>query len=269
MPTQLDDVLARPSSGRSVPLILDHASFGSARLLRGAPVPWSRPGECKSYFDLAHGLLQPDAILVDVGAAYEQHLAGRPDLIEVMAGRSRTGYALKTLLSDDEAADAVVEVVRVLAQTSRLPIVLQLPAPLRWLALTSVAAGNSDPAVLTGEHGESASMYLADWLRRVDSLPVALLLLDGRRRDDPALAEVVADDLATSTPVVNACEHYRWGLGLRSDDRLELHGSDALGVVLPRSFWVDEPAPHGSLLLGEVPADAEPEDVLERLASLA
>jgi hypothetical protein len=269
MPTHIADVLVRPPSGRAVPLILDHASFGSARLLHGSPVPWSTPVECLSYFDQAQGLLRPDATLVDVGAAYEQHLAGRPDLVAAMSARSRTGYALKTLLADQQVADAVAGVVQVLAQTSRLPIVLQLPAPLRWLALTSAAAGNGVPADLTVEHGESASMYLADWLRRVGSLPVALLLLDGRRHDDKALAEVVADDLASCTPVVNACDHYRWGLGLRRDDWLELHGSDVLGVVLPKSFWVDGQAPPASLLLGEVPADAEPGHVLERLASLA
>jgi hypothetical protein len=269
MPTQFDDVLARPPSGRAVPLILDHASFGSARLLRGAPVPWSAPVECQSYFGQAQGLLRPDATLVDVGAAYAQHLAGRPDLVEAMAARTRTGYALKVLLGDDRMADAVAGVVRVLAETSRLPLVLQVPAPLRWLALTSTTAGHGDPATLAVDDGESAAMYLADWLRRVDSLPIALLLLDGRRHDDRTLADLVADDLDAYTPLINAADHYRWGLALRTDDRLQLHGSDVAGVVLPRSFWVDQQAPQGQLLLGEVPGDAEPEQVLARLASLA
>ena len=159
-------------------------------------------------------------------------------------------------------------VARVLAETSRLPLVLQIPAPLRWLALTVAAMGDGDPAALTVDHAESASMYLADWLRRVDSLPVTLLLLDGRRDDHPALAHVAADDLDSYVPLINAADHYRWGLALRTDDRIHLHGSDAAGVVLPGSFWVDQQAPVGPLLLAEVPADAEPERVLERLASL-
>jgi hypothetical protein len=268
MATKFDDVLTSPPSGRAVPLILDHASFGSARLLHGATVPWSEPVECQSYFGQAERLLRPDATLVDIGAAYTHHLAMRPDLVEAMGARSRVGFALKTMLADDTLADAVTGIVRVLAETSRLPLVLQLPAPLRWLALTSAAVGHGDPAALTVDHGESASIYVADWLRRVDSLPVALLLLDGRRGDDYALADVAADDLDSYAPVINAADHYRWGLALRMDDRLQLHGHDAAGVVLPSSFWVDQQAPSAGLLLGEVPADAEPERVLDRLASL-
>lgn len=269
MTTKFHEVITSPPSGRTVPVILDHTAFGSARLLHGAPVPWAEPVECQVYFGQAQGLLRPDMTLVDVGAAYAQHLVGRPDLIAAMGARSRAGYALKTLLADDAASEAVVGLVRVLAETSKLPLVLQVPAPLRWLALSSAAAGHDEPGELTTDHGESASVYLADWLRRVSSLPLALLLLDGRRRDDSTLLEVVAEELAAYTPLINAADHYRWGLALRGDDQLQLHGTDAAGVVLPPSFWVDQPAPPGCVLFAEVPEHAEPEHVLERLATLS
>jgi hypothetical protein len=269
MTTKFHEVITNPPSGRTVPVILDHTSFGSARLLHGAAVPWAEPVECQVYFGQAQGLLRPDMTLVDLGAAYAQHLVGRPDLTAAMGARSRAGYALKTLLADEAASEAVLGVVRVLAETSKLPLVLQVPAPLRWLALTSSVAGHADPGALTPDHGESASVYVADWLRRVESVPVALLLLDGRRRDDSAVLEVVPEDLATYTPLINAADHYRWGLALRDDDQLQLHGMDAAGVILPPSFWVDQPAPQGSVLFAEVPEHAEPEHVLERLATLS
>jgi hypothetical protein len=269
MSTKFHDVLTSPPSGRAVPLILDHVSFGSARLLHGAAMPWSEAVDCQNYYGQAEGLLRPDATLIDVGAAYIHHLAMRRDLLGAMGARSRVGYALKTMLADDALADSVTAVVRVLAETSRLPLVLQVPAPLRWLALTVAAMAEGEPGALTGEHAESASMYIADWLRRFASLPVTLLLLDGRRDDHPALAGLAADDLDSYAPLINAADHYRWGLALRTDDKVHLHGSDAQGVVLPGSFWVDEQAPQASLMLGEVPADAEPGHVLERLASLA
>jgi hypothetical protein len=268
MSTKFDDVLASPPSGRTAPLILDHAAFGSARLLHGSPVPWSEPVECQSYFGQAQGLFRPDVTLVDLGAAYAQHLAGRPELVEAMAARSRTGYALKTLLADDALAEAVVSLARILAQTNQQPLVLQLPAPLRWLALTQTATGRSDVTALDSDHGESASMYVADWLRRFGALPVTLLLLDGRRADDPALTGLVAEDLATYSPLVNAAAHYRWGLAMRTDDKLDLHGSDDHGAVLPPSFWEDQPAPEARVLLAEIPSGIEPERVLQRLASL-
>ncbi|CAN5421038.1 hypothetical protein BH11ACT6_BH11ACT6_42910 [soil metagenome] len=267
MTTKFDAVLASPPSGRSVPLILDHASYGSTRILRGAPVPWSEPIECQRYFVQAQGLLKPDATLVDIGAAYNQQLATRPDLINAMGARSRTGYALKTLLADNELAASAVRLVEVLSHTSRQPVVLQVPAPLRWLALAQSLCGNDDLTGIQPDHGESAAMYLTDWLRRFEELPVTLLLLDGRREDAPSLAGLVAENLAVYTPVANAVEHYRWALALRSDDELEFHDG-ARGAVVPLSFWSDGIAPHGRALFAEVPADAQPELVLAQLALL-
>jgi hypothetical protein len=265
MSTKFDNVLTSPPSGRSVPLILDHASYGSTRILRGAPVPWSEPVECQSYFGQAQALLRPDTTLVDIGAAYDQHLASRPGLVGAMGARSRTGYALKTLLADDDLAASAVRLVEVLSETSRQPVVLQVPAPLRWLALAQTRTGDADLSAIEPDHGESASMYLADWLRRFEKLPVTLLLLDGRRNDDQALAGLVAENLAAYTPVANAVEHYRWGLALRTDDELEFHSGER-GAVVPPTFWIDGVVPTGRALFAEVPADAEPELVLARLA---
>lgn len=268
MSTKFDAVLSSPPSGRAVPLILDHASYGSTRILRGAPVPWSKPVECQSYFGQAQGLLCPDTTLVDIGAAYDQRLAARPELVMAMGARSRPGYALKTLLADDDLAAGAIRLVEVLGETSRQPLVLQVPAPLRWLALAQIVTGNSDLSAVEPDHGESASMYLADWLRRFEHMPVTLLLLDGRRDDNPALSGVATENLAAYTPVGNAVDHYRWGLALRTDRELTFH-SGQTGVVVPASFWVDGVAPAGTALFAEVPADADPEVVLARLAHLS
>jgi len=128
MSTKFEAILSSPPSGRAAPLILDHASYGSTRILRGAPVPWSQPVECQSYFGQAQGLLRPDTTLVDIGAAYDQQLASRPELVAAMGARSRIGYALKTLLAEDDLAASAVRLVEVLGETSRQPLVLQVPA---------------------------------------------------------------------------------------------------------------------------------------------
>jgi hypothetical protein len=62
--------------------------------------------------------------------------------------------------------------------------------------------------------------------------------------------------------------HYRWGLALRTDVALELHGDEPAGAVVPPSFWADGVAPKAKILLAEIPGDAEPELVLARLAAL-
>lgn len=267
MATRFDNILTSPPSGRSVPLILDHASFGSVRILHGSPVPWSEPIECQRYFGQAQGLLQPDTTLVDIGAVYDQQLPARKALVEAMGARSRTGYALKSLLADEELAASAARLVEVLSKTSRQPVVLQVPAPVRWLALAQSACGKTDLTGIEAGHGESASMYLADWLRRFEELPIALLLLDGRRGDTPALTGLVSEELAVYTPLINAAEHYRWGLALRTDDELVFQGGEP-GAVVPQSFWFDGVTPPGRALFAEVPAEAEPEIVLAQLALL-
>jgi hypothetical protein len=268
MPTKFDAVLASPPTGRAVPLILDHTAYGSARILHGAPVPWSEPAECQSYFGRAQGLLRPDLTLIDVEAVYAQHLAHRTDLTDAMGARSRTGFALKTLLADQALTASVVRLVEVLGSSSRLPLALQVPGPLRWLALAQTLAGNPEVSRIEADHGESASMYVADWLRGFETCPVTLLILDGRRADHVGLDGLVDDDLAAYSPVINAVDHYRWGLALRTDVTLELHGNETGGAVLPPSFWIDGSTPGAKVLLAEIPGDAEPELVLARLATL-
>jgi len=269
MTITLDDVLRRPSSTRTAPLILDHASIGSHRLLRDRPVPWTDPVACQSYFGQAQSLFRPDATLVDVGAAYTQQLALRPELAEAMAARTRTGFALKTLLADSGVSTEVAQLVRVLSQTSREPLVLQIPSPVRWLALAQLAAGASDLSGLQPDHAEAASMYVADWLRGFEELPVAVLLLDARRDDVPGLAGLPADELTTYTPLTNVTGHYRWALAVRTDGTLDVHGAPEGGVLLAESFWDDGVVPPASLMLGEIPTHLEPEQVLARLELLA
>ena len=132
-------------------MILDHAAFGSHRLLRDRPVPWTEPVACQSYFGQAQSLLRPDATLVDLEAAHAQHLAVRPDLAEAMGARTRTGFALRTLLADRGVATEVAQLVRVLSQTSREPLVLQV---LMGHSCKEIAAlmGIKPGAVLTRLH---------------------------------------------------------------------------------------------------------------------
>jgi hypothetical protein len=269
MTTSFDSLIASPPSGRAAALLLDHSRYGSRRLLLGGPVPWTDPVSCSAFFGQAQGLLRPDTTLVDVGEAYSQHLAARPDLTTAMGVRARTGYALKTLLADPDLAGAVHALVTVLSQTSRQPLVLEVPSPLRWLAAAQLAAGGHDLSGIEPEHGEAASMYMSDWLRRFGSLPVALLLLDARRGHDPDLKTLPDDVLAAYTPLLNAAGHYRWALGLRTDQHVEVSGTTPAGVVVQETYWNDDtPAPPGAFRLADIPADIEPEQVLARLADL-
>ena len=69
-----------------------------------------------------------------------------------------------------------------LAQTSKAPLVLQIPAPTVWLASTHQACGTGTAADIDVDDAENTSVYIADWLRGLAQLPVTAVLLDARAR---------------------------------------------------------------------------------------
>ncbi len=102
-----------------------------------------------------------------------------------MAAKSRTGYALRTLLADNDTNKAVLEFATVFAQTARQPVVLRIPSPMEWLIGTHRFGGAENLSDLAADDAENASMYVSDWLRAFAALPVAGLLLDNRSDQEP------------------------------------------------------------------------------------
>jgi hypothetical protein len=267
MAIDLASIISAPPSGRRTAVIVDHQRYAQAIILRGQPIPWGDTAAYSGFFGQAQGLLKPDATLLDLGALYDFFLASDDGLKAAMSARSRTGYALKILLADAAAAKKTLEFANVLSQTSRAPLVLQIPSPMHWLALAHQAAGTGSLAGLDVDHAENASMYVADWLRNLSALPVSLLLLDARPGDGTDLPTV---DLAAYTPVSNITDHYRWTLGQRRDDGVTVAEASTTGVAVPLSYWhsTDADPPVGDFLIADIPADAVPETVLAQLARL-
>lgn len=259
-------VVASPPSGRTTALVVDHAAYGSAVLLQGRAVPWDDVVSLVTYYRQVHGLLNPDATFVDAQAVYSALLSGRPELREAMGARSRTGYALRTLLADAAIADHLATLVRTLAESTRRPVVLQLPSPLVWLAQAVQAAGTGGGG-LTLDHADNASMYMADWLSRFGAAPIGLVLLDARRAGTAGLGDLPAEELKAYTPIANVVGHHRWLLGMRTESSVEMAQATS-GVVVPEGFWTDQDPPSGGFRLAHVPAGAEPRLVLARVARL-
>jgi hypothetical protein len=268
MATDFASLISVPPSGRRTAVIIDHQRYAQTVILRGQRIPWGDPAAYSGFFGQAQGLLKPDVTLLDLGALYDFFLASDDGLRDAMSARSRTGYALKTLLADLPTARKALEFASVLAQTSRAPLVLQIPSPMRWLAGTHRLAGAGRVADLDVDHAENAAMYVADWLRNLSALPVSLLLLDARPGDGAQLPPV---DLTVYTPISNVTDHYRWALGQRSDQGVTVAEAPVTGVVVTPSYWLSADAnpPAGDFLLADIPADAVPETVLAQLARLA
>lgn len=260
-------LLSAPPSGRGTAVIIDHQLYAQALILRGQPIPWTDPTAYSQFLGQAQGLLKPDTTLLDLGAFYDHAVAGNDALMSSLSARSRTGYALKTLLADEKTAAAAVELASVVSQTSAAPLVLQIPSPMRWLALTHQLSGAGSVADLDVDRAENAAIFVADWLRRLSKLPVSMLLLDERWTGTDELPLV---DAMAYAPVSNVTDNYRWALARRMQDSLDTFGSTVVGTVVPLDYWRSEAAsaPSGDFLFAEIPADAVPETVLSQLAKL-
>ncbi|MFC9849147.1 hypothetical protein ACFWFF_21195 [Streptomyces sp. NPDC060223] len=268
MAMDFTSIVSAPPSGRRTALVIDHHRYTQAVILRGRPVPWTDPTGYAQYARQAQGLLRSDATLLDLGAFHDQVLAADDTLRSSLSARSRTGYALKTLLAADAVAGQAVELAGVVAQTSGAPLILQIPSPMRWLARTHTLSGAGSVSDLDADHAENAAMYVADWLRRLSALPVAMLLLDDRRPGTQSLPQV---EDAAYKPLSNITDHYRWTLGRRTQDGVELLGSAVVGALIPDTYWLADEvlAPSGDFLVADIPADAVPEKVLAQLAKFA
>ena len=274
--------LTAPPSGRERAIWFDAAVYGQAKLLAGAAVPWGSPAELTSFVAKLQGMFRSDAILADIGEVFTQRAAGDAQLRAAMAARTRPGYALRTLLADEQARAAAAEAVRALAATAGgVPLVLTVPAPGRWLAAAAAQAG-SDPGPPDPGLAETAAMYVADMLRTFGSLGADGLLLDEGSAKGSGLIHPEA-----SRSVLNVADHYGWPVLIRADDAAAWpHGSipgvaawlgsapadvtsGRWGVVAGTGFWDgDDPAPEAGLVVVPVPALADPDSVMKRVRAL-
>jgi hypothetical protein len=252
--------LAAPPSGRERAIWFDAADYGRAKLLAGAAVPWDSPAELTSFVAKLQGMFRSDAILADVGEVFAQRAAGDAQLRAAMAARTRPGYALRTLLADEQARVVAAEAVRALAATAGgVPLVLAVPTPADWLSAAAEQAG-SDPGPVDSGRAETAAMYVADMLRTFGGLGVDGLLLN------EGSAGLIQVDAYRS--VLNVAEHYGWPVLIRADAAVAWPHGGIAGVVAGAGFW-DGDNPDAELILAPVCAQADPEAVMNRVRALS
>jgi hypothetical protein len=274
--------LDAPPSGRARPIWFDAAAYGRAKLLGGGEVPWRAPAELSAFFAKLQAMFGSDEIGVDVADVFAQRAAADEHLRAAMAARSRPGYALRTLLGDEQARGDATEAVRALAATSAaIPLILPVPAPGRWLAAAAEQAGSGrGPA--GAEQAETAAMYAADVLRTFGGAPVDGLMLDEGQAPADALIHPEA-----YRSVLNVADHYGWPVLIRADAAEAWpHGyvpgvavwigsapasepPGRWGVVTGAGFWAGaDPPADADLVLTAVPAQADPEAVMNRVRAV-
>lgn len=263
------------------------ASAYTRRLLLGAGGdPWLSAPQYLAYFGQAHGLLRPDVAVVEVGEMFDSWLSRHPEVATELGSKRRLSFPLRKLLEQDEPRRLLAEVVEAVVANLRgqTPLVLAMPSPKHWLHHANALAGRVG-VELDPDGVEDAAMYMADLLRSVSAYPVGGVLLE----EHPADSDMGATDVERYRPLINVAKHYRWSLALRPRGGSALASpalaefdaviSPTVRVPRPASSGVDVSAVlwHGSSLpvldqgqfyFVEIPADQQPELVLESLARL-
>ncbi|BBX32400.1 hypothetical protein MMAG44476_36126 [Mycolicibacterium mageritense DSM 44476 = CIP 104973] len=258
-------LIAATPSGRSRPLLIDDADYSTAVVRQGMPIPWTDTTLAAGHFVKVRALLDPDALWIDVERLLTAHTDARPDLVTAMGARTRTGYPLRTLLTDAEVLSASRETLETVARTAQRQLLLHVPSPAAWLASAHRLAGNPLDAV-DADRADSASMYIAEWLGQLGSLPIALILLDARDA-------LFAESLAPYSAVANVASHFDWTLAMWNADGIGTAACDLTIGVLGPQFWTDaaqnaNAVPESDVLVTSIPASASPEHVLDQLTKL-
>jgi hypothetical protein len=278
--------LEDPPSGRTTPVWFDSLSYCREKLLSGAPVPWSSPGDLSAFFAKAQGMFRSDALLVNLLDLYAQRVAQDDALPAAMAARTRPAFALRTLLADESARAIAQDAMTAVGATdSTTPVVLSVPSPARWLEIASDQAGAPTATPADPAHVETAAIYVADLLRIFAEKRVDGLLLDEGPASDKSLV-----DVESYRPVLNVAGNYGWPVWLRTPGAscwpngeipgvagwLGLTGPKRAvgpwGLALPASSELPcgpLPSTGGGPVLAVVPADGDPELVMRWVRELS
>jgi hypothetical protein len=263
-------------------LWLDYDAYAGALLANGS-VPWLDVDALIGWMRKAQSLLKSDVVAVPVATVVEQWLAAHLELKTAMAAKRRVVFPLKTLLADTALRNHLVSLVKPLRSSFAKPsLLLSLPSPRLWVALASVQAFPGATIEIDADAVDSAAAYIADFLREFADCGIDGIVLQESAESEPASAE----DLQLYQAVFNVAAHYRWDAGLRlpvaaHDAALAAGPAFVLsprgsatgvsGLVVNAEFWAGEGPPEcpaGGFRYAEIPVDAKPESVLDRLAAL-
>jgi hypothetical protein len=280
MAVDLKDHLAAVSSRRT-PLWVDAWKYGETLLNKGEEAPWDDLGQLVSLAGKLQNLVASDVLMVEVQCCYDYWTKRHPELLSAMAEKRRLGYALRTLLADQACRAQLHECIDALGNThSGLPVVLAMSSPRHWMARAYCQAREIESVEVSWEDAESASMYMADFLRAFADCELSGVLL----RESPGGGPTNAAELARYQPLINVARHYQWAVVLDNGedscatgfggDEVCFLGADigeVSGVrVTGLGGQVDFAglARAGAYCHVRIPADAKPESVLDALDTL-
>lgn len=274
--------IERLKSAPTPPLWLDYERY-AAGLLAGGVAPWLDTAACVAWMRKAQSLLRSDVITLPVASVCAAWLAQEESLRSALAAKRRTVFALKTLLSDEPLRAHLLDLAQALRLTfAGQPLALCCPSPQAWIVDAYRQAHGAEAEVEPdADDIDSATLYLADFLRVFGNVNLDLLLL----QESAAASAIDGATVDAYRAALNVAANYRWDIGLK----LPVAGGSGLpaelafvvaaqtvegstwGLEVPESFWSETTPPAiagGAFRFAAIPAGADPERVLQRLALL-
>jgi hypothetical protein len=249
-------------------LMLDGWDYAQQLFLPNAAIPWHDPVAFEAVYRQMLGLLRPQVATLDLTRLVLAHAEHQHGLRDAMTRRPRLSFPLKALLADPTLAQRLKQLIATTRDArGNRPLALTLSTPLNLLRQAyELAHGQTMPP--EGEDdAERAAVYLADFLTRAAHDGVAALMLIDR--DAQGAQAGFADALS---PLVNLARHMRWKLLMASQAQVNgIEGIDLLwtpgtgNARWPADFLSADRAPDIAALFAEIPSQAQPEQVLERI----
>jgi hypothetical protein len=280
------DLVKYLSDGEGSPkLWIDFNVYTKKLLLAEGENPWTNPASYMSFYGQAHGLVNADVVVMDIWDLFHHWMQEDEEAIPSMAGKKRITVAAKTMLEAFAPRELLAEVLTAIGNNygGSVPIVLVIPSPRSLLIKANKAANGIDVEPEEG-HIDTASMYLADYLRYFSEIDISGVLL----REDPDSMPESAEELSWYQPVYNVAKHYRWSVGVHlpfSNDGFNIPddinfsivpatcsvADSSVGKDISKPLWEAKDtvssAGNGFNYL-TIPEDTTPELVLDTLSSL-
>lgn len=280
------DLVNYISAGEGPPkLWIDFNAYTKKLLLAEGENPWANPASYMSFYGQAHGLVNADVVVIDVWDLFHHWMLDDEDAIPSMAGKKRITVAAKAMLEAFGPRELLAEVLAAIGNNygGSIPIVLVIPSP-RSLLIKANKAANAVDVEPEEAHIDTASMYLADYLRYFSEIEISGVLL----REDPYSMPESAEELCWYQPVYNVAKHYRWSVGVHlpfSDDGFSVPddvnfsivpvassaAQGSLGKDISTPLWegqYDVSTVADGFQYLTIPEDTTPELVLETLSNL-
>ncbi len=247
--------------------------------------PWTTPASYMAFYGQAHGLVKAEVVVLDVWDLFQHWMKEDEEAISSMAGKKRVTVALRTMLEAFAPRELLAEVITAVGNNygGSVPMVLVMPSPRSLLAKAHKAANGVD-VVPEESHIDTASMYVADFLRYFSETGLSGVLL----MEDAALMPESAEEISWYQPVFNVAKHYRWSVGvhlpftgegfdLPSDVDFSIvpagSSANSMGIDISSSLWTEQGADglsdrENTFYYLTIPEDIKPELVLDTLSSL-